>query len=1086
MKKVLTILALMVATVAVVATSYSLTRPAKGSGNTYTGKATSMWNNSNLTEYTDKTVTIVDKANGVCEFTIPGVEIATAGTAINMAKFVIADATVTESDGVETFSFKGLATTTEVNASYGFTEGGTKEVTLEGTRKDGKLNMTLKFSLFGIYEVVYTFGVEDTTEPEPEPEAPEVKGTVVGEDGYAPAGSAFTWTTDIDWNTQKLVASIDVSKCSTYNANILSVGSQISTWSSGSHFHFYYVPETKALKSNFLTNGSNKCRVQESGIVLNSDTLLIEISKETGLTVNGVDFNYYYGGTEQFTDFETVYADLFALTSIEVGSQEGSNRSDAVYNYVRVQNLESDPEPATPVVYNDKAVVNYYGYDYNRESQDVEITETAENTYTVVVKELTISSTKVATYTAEGVTGTTDEEGNVNYSFDGEATLSDVGAAYSSSLSEGGKVPFTMVGSSKDGVLKAQFTSTLMESALVLTFGDYKEPVKPTVYTADATSRWSDGSNEQTGTHTGKTVEVTDNGDGTYTFNVLGTVYMGGENEMSVADFKIENVVMTEGEDGSLSFNYEGPATAANISSNAVEDEPSVTFKGKLKGEDLYFTLSCTIYSMYNYTYTFGKEEVTPEEPEIEGTVIGEDGYQPAGSSFTWTGNIDWASQKLVASIDVTSCTGTNECILSVGNSISAWNGTHFHLYYTRSTNTLQVNYLDASNGNIIRRTATAAGDTLLIEISKANGITVNGESWNYLYDGDETTDMTNYSSLWDLTEIEVGSQEGSTRSNATYNYVRVQDVKVTVTNTESFSEKMTVKEPSTKETTIEDASLDLLTYSDGTYGVALHGVQGEEANLGDITVTGLTAQEEDGDTYYTGEQEMTVNGVTMVVAVAGVKYADGSVWFTVELVTPEEDIYYIEYGQEKNGYGEGKAYAGSWKVSSPAATFNGTVDVIEQGGGKYALRIHDYQLDGNVVPAFVVPDLEGTLEDGKLSISVMKNVPVVYEENTTSIISEDDTKKVTYVEFITVETEGENLTVNFSYVGYGDGANDYVTNATFNSNNGGTDGINAINAAALNGKAEIFTVNGAKVNAMQKGINIVRVNGKAVKVVKK
>ena len=99
------------------------------------------------------------------------------------------------------------------------------------------------------------------------------------------------------------------------------------------------------------------------------------------------------------------------------------------------------------------------------------------------------------------------------------------------------------------------------------------------------------------------------------------------------------------------------------------------------------------------------------------------------------------------------------------------------------------------------------------------------------------TEDYTVYDALWALTEISVGSQEGNGRSNATYNYVRIQEVPVTVTASESFTDDLTVTEPSTKTKTSENKKLDINTYSDNTYGVTFYGVEGETANLGDLTI---------------------------------------------------------------------------------------------------------------------------------------------------------------------------------------------------------------------------------------------------------
>ncbi len=1234
MKKILTTLALMIATVAVVATGYTLTRPAKTVGTpvNYTDNAQSDFSGSTI-DLGERTVTVTETSDGVYTFVVPNVK---AGSN-DIADFTVEGVKGSlNDDGSVSYSFSGSATTTNPGATawmFGITSGGTNAVTLTGKSYGEKLYFELGYTLTqGTPKFI--FGSEITVPTEP---TTTVEGTVVGTDGYAPAGSAFTWTTDIDWNTQKLVVAIDVSKCSTFNGNILSVGSQIDTWDKGAHFHFYYVPETKALKSNFLTNGQNVCRVKESGIVLDSDELLIEISKKTGLTVNGVDFNYYYGGTEQFTDFETVYANLWALTNIQVGSQEGSNRSDATYKYVRVQNLDNEPAAAEPVVYKDKAKSNFFDIDYNVDEQTVEITETAENTYKVVLKDFTLSS-RICDLTAEGVKGETDSEGNTVYSYTGTATASNVAENYTSDVTEGGTLPFTMTGSSKDGQLTATFTTSIWGNTATVTFGETKEPepqnvveinpstgtlssynnstnwlshwtstqadpqielsitevngttevnnisnanstgttiqawrgakdsdyklsisdgwvitgysfdvtlaaagtsiqltandktitpttetqnvkveglnassvvaftltgnnvgvnitnwkvtyaaaaptyptynfsgqslawngtptatgkgsnetdvvitdkgeglydinikkltcygdyevtfanvpgaakgegiefstngetldgsvsgpssgtakmtvvgkmlgeqlyifcsgkflnwsddpftitvgtdfdlVKPVTYTDKATTTFS--GNYET-TFENSEVNVYDNGDGTYKFVIKQFAF--SEYNYVMGDLSAEGVTSTTNEDdGSISYEFSGKAKVSNVGASASGfgfadgGEVDLAFEGKSKEGKLYVN-GTIVNGDYTFTYVFGESlDPTPDpQPVVPGTVVGEDSYAPAGSAFTWTTDIDWNTQKLVAAIDVTGCTGSYENILSVGYPISSWNGANFHLYYTRSSKTLQVNYCNAG-GNPIRMQKTVDADELLVEITKAGGITVNGEAWNYTndnsYSGDLTEDMSVYSDLWNLTSIQVGSQEGSTRSNATYKYVRVQEVPVTITATETFYDDMSVTEPSTKVKTTENAQLDINTYSDGTYGVTIYGVAGEEATLGDITVKGVGVTEEDGVTYYNAEASVTLNEEEWTATVTGVKYADGKVWFQVELMNANENIYYIAVGHEQT-----------------------------------------------------------------------------------------------------------------------------VT------------GINAINAAARDGKADIYTLNGVKVNAMQKGINIVRMNGKTVKIVKK
>ena len=582
------------------------------------------------------------------------------------------------------------------------------------------------------------------------------------------------------------------------------------------------------------------------------------------------------------------------------------------------------------------------------------------------------------------------------------------------------------------------------------------------------------------------TMTVTENENGTYDFDFpdlhVETLSMG--NTKIDGGLTIRGVAAKKSESGYTTY-----------SKDLGEGGTNMTLHGVAYGDKIYVKMEGTFMYMANCVLVYGTEIVAPEEPEnpdpgtpdVEGTVVGTDGYAPAGEKFAWDAAIDWNTQKLVAAIDVTGCTGTNEDILSLGSNIDSWAGVHFHLYYTRSSNTLQVNYLDLEKGNIVRKDVVVAGDELLVEISKAAGITVNGNSVNYLSSGELTEDYENvYKELWALTNVTFGSQEGDGRSHATYKYVRIQNIASEPAFTaETFTDNMSVTEPSAEAKKTEGKQLDINTYNDGTYGVTIHNVEGATENLGDITLKGLEKAEADGVTKYTAEAlTATVNGKDMTATVAGVKYADGKVWFKFTFVTAEQTTYVVEFGKEQKParqFAEGHAYKGTWKVYIPTEEFDGTVDVIEQEDGLFALRVHGYKYKGKVTPTFVIPDLNGTKDGNSVSINEMRYVLVTYEAGAEA--GDADAKRVRYFGFISVATEDGDIRIDASYVGF-EGTEEECTSAKFIGSDNAS-GINGINAAN-NGKAEIFTTTGAKVNAMQKGINLVRKDGKTVKVVKK
>ena len=151
--------------------------------------------------------------------------------------------------------------------------------------------------------------------------------------------------------------------------------------------------------------------------------------------------------------------------------------------------------------------------------------------------------------------------------------------------------------------------------------------------------------------------------------------------------------------------------------------------------------------------------------------------YSPNGSSFFKTQTIDFNTQSIEAEIDLSSCksTSTNECILSIGSGISSWfsdNTYHIHLYYTKSSSTLQVNYLKGKQ-NPIRENVTNTSGTIKVKLS-IDGLTINGTSYG---------SQSDLSDLLALSSVEIGSTEGNNRSYATYKSVNV----VTGSSTSAF-----------------------------------------------------------------------------------------------------------------------------------------------------------------------------------------------------------------------------------------------------------------------------------------------------------
>lgn len=134
--------------------------------------------------------------------------------------------------------------------------------------------------------------------------------------------------------------------------------------------------------------------------------------------------------------------------------------------------------------------------------------------------------------------------------------------------------------------------------------------------------------------------------------------------------------------------------------------------------------------------------------------------YSPNSSTFSYTVDNYDSSQTLRITADLSNCSSTNENVLSLGNNISAWDGAHVHMYYTKSTKQLLVWFLNNVSSGGQNKTITLSSNTLTVELNN-NTLTVNGTAIT-------TSDYAQLAGLTGLSTIEVGSTEGATRSKAT------------------------------------------------------------------------------------------------------------------------------------------------------------------------------------------------------------------------------------------------------------------------------------------------------------------------------
>ena len=161
-----------------------------------------------------------------------------------------------------------------------------------------------------------------------------------------------------------------------------------------------------------------------------------------------------------------------------------------------------------------------------------------------------------------------------------------------------------------------------------------------------------------------------------------------------------------------------------------------------------------------NYGGEFNYEVKTPAaEPFCK------ENYVADGNGFEWEIPVDWDTQKVVMSIDPSTCTGSCEHVIGLGASPTTFHG-NLQLYRTSADQMLQGYFEnDGGNHNTGKFAETAP---FVVEVSKAKGFVVNDEV---------KITASEMSELFTLPTVKMGTGEGvNDKSRATYNYVKVVD----------------------------------------------------------------------------------------------------------------------------------------------------------------------------------------------------------------------------------------------------------------------------------------------------------------------
>ena len=353
-----------------------------------------------------------------------------------------------------------------------------------------------------------------------------------------------------------------------------------------------------------------------------------------------------------------------------------------------------------------------------------------------------------------------------------------------------------------------------------------------TTVTAMATDYVADcvvSCNNQESTMSGATMSVVDNGDGTYniTLKALKSTALG----MDFGDLTLSNLSGTT--EGGVTTISVAEVNAKFTSGDYMEapESPIKSFVCKFNAEKLYANygsgsmLRLNNWQRTAFTASFGTDEGF--ESTGGGSTGGGDEKPAAfekvnfvgdGTNFNWSIPVDWDTQKIVMSIDPSTCTGACEDIIGLGEVATAWDNT-LHLY-RKPDGTLQ-GYFNVPGGSNNNTNPFDETNPIKVEVSKAKGFVVNDVV---------KIPASEMSALFALSTVNMGTGEGANdKSRATYNYVKVVDKdwtettepEVTVTFEKQYADKLYSLADGTP-SAMGDATVTLKEMSDNTISMSL------------------------------------------------------------------------------------------------------------------------------------------------------------------------------------------------------------------------------------------------------------------------
>ena len=966
MKKILSLLVLLVTTLSAFALDFTDYRKVTLGSNT-------------PTESNDAKLSITDNGDGTYNVTFNDIINKDGSYTDKYGTFTFSNVSGSTSGDVTTVTGTNL-TGTVSGGTYGITSFTDGELSLKF--KDGKAYATMTATC-KVYYRNYTFNVVFGTD-----EGFDGGSTGGGETGgedkpaivdvveadYAPNGAAFGFPFTINWQTQKLVAKLDLSTCSryTHNEGIISVGTNngngdVSLWEPKSgeanchlyYTHYYYGSDAKLLNLHYLEN--------PSGTVKRVDNSLQNL--EPGLVVFTFDKDGLHVGDNLIATPDQM-ATLYNSTSLIFGSKEGSTRSNATYKYVKVVPLDWTEVPPVTVAetftYDQDAFV---GPNDTKGTANVKVYKMTDDSYTM---EITAPvATKVGVITVgEDAKGRTTYMGEVE-----------------SSVVSGVKYVVNGVVYEEGGAKHLYMTLTHDDDTYIIGENPDAPKVVSTLPFENVAYTTSMGGN---GT---ATVTFTEMSDGTFPMTFV-------SDDLNV---KAEN--LTKGTDEKGRTTYTGTAKRTDV-------DVTFTVKAVVYGETTAQKLYMTMDNGSSFVVTVGEDPdyVAPDEPK-DVTVV--EKYQADGTGFSHQINVDWDKQKIVASIDFSNG-GDDKDILAMttGDSFTAFQTSTYrtmHWYCNQTDKQVSGFFAKSGAGNNNTGRIDVTDCLAKFEISKAEGLKVNGEV---------KMNPTVLEELLTGDPIIIGSGESPKFSKAYYNYIKVVSLdwkettepEVTVKDEKTFNEALYMQDQK-----VADATVVVKEMSDETVNMSLKFGENE------YTSTELTkGTDEKNRTTYTGK---VANG-TQTYDVKAVVYEKDNVArlymtlatsVTTVVVGENPDVVTPEVTEVSN-----KTYTSNLRILDGETTVveeaEANVNIIKYSDESYKVTLKNVNMLNKTQDLVFVGKVITDVTDSEAPLTVMAKS----DEATTTVFGEQvsGTFEITEVSADEIKMGFSMESANFSYQG--------------------------------------------------------------------